>query len=112
MIGCVDGTHISIQRSSQNEADLVNRKGYHSINVQAICDHRVEELEIFLYFFLGENMLSGFFNANLSIKTFLTRFLMSSARTNHKCGDRMMIHITTLFRHLYQHCRQMARKYT
>ena len=59
--GCVDGTHIRLQRPSQNEAEYVNRKGYHSINVQAICDHRGEKLEIFLYYFLGENMLSGYF---------------------------------------------------
>ncbi|XP_015778386.1 PREDICTED: putative nuclease HARBI1 [Acropora digitifera] len=39
VVGCVDGTHIRLQRPSQNEADYVNRKGYHSINVQAICDH-------------------------------------------------------------------------
>ena len=43
VIGCVDGTHVRVQGPSQNEADYVNRKGYHSINVQAICDHRGEE---------------------------------------------------------------------
>jgi hypothetical protein len=40
VIGCVDGTHIWIQRPHENEADYVNRKGYSSINVQVICDHR------------------------------------------------------------------------
>ena len=60
VVGCVDATHIRLQRPSQNEADYVNRKGYHSINVQAICDHRGEKLEIFFYYFLGENMLSGY----------------------------------------------------
>ena len=39
-IGCIDGTHIRITAPSQNEPDYVNRKGFHSINVQAICDHR------------------------------------------------------------------------
>ncbi|XP_068737172.1 putative nuclease HARBI1 [Montipora capricornis] len=61
VIGCVDGTHIRLQCPSQNEADYVNHKGYHSINVEAICDHRGEKLEIFLYYFLGEHMLSGYF---------------------------------------------------
>ena len=84
VIGCVDGTHIRLQRPSQNEADYVNRKGYHSINVQAICDHRGEKLEIFFHDFLGENMLWLFFYVNLSIKTFLTRFIMCSARLNRK----------------------------
>ena len=39
-IGCIDGTHVRITAPHQNEPDYVNRKGYHSINVQAICDHR------------------------------------------------------------------------
>ena len=39
-IGCIDGTHVRITAPHENEPDYVNRKGYHSINVQAICDHR------------------------------------------------------------------------
>ena len=38
-IGCIDGTHIRITAPHENEPDFVNRKGYHSINVQAIWDH-------------------------------------------------------------------------
>ncbi len=37
-VGCIDGTHIRISSPSENEADFVNRKGFHSINVQAICE--------------------------------------------------------------------------
>ena len=37
ILGLVDGTHIRIQKPSENEADYVNRHFYHSINVQAIC---------------------------------------------------------------------------
>ena len=40
VIGCVDGTHIKIQGPTQNENNYVNRKGFHSINVQAICNHK------------------------------------------------------------------------
>ena len=40
VIGCIDGTHVRIQGPSAHESDFVNRKGFHSINVQAICDHR------------------------------------------------------------------------
>ena len=38
VLGCVDGSHIPIVAPSTNEPLYVNRKGYHSINVQAICD--------------------------------------------------------------------------
>ena len=39
MIGCVDGTHIRIIALHDNEADYVNQKGFHLINVQAVCNH-------------------------------------------------------------------------
>ena len=38
VIGCIDGTHIRIQKPRQFENAYVNRKGYHSINVQVIAD--------------------------------------------------------------------------
>ena len=38
-IGCIDGTHVRIKAPLQNEPDFVNRKGFHSVNVQAICNH-------------------------------------------------------------------------
>ena len=40
VIGGVDGTQIRIQGPTENENDYVNRKGFHSINVQAICNHK------------------------------------------------------------------------
>ena len=33
-IGCIHGTHVRIKAP-----DLINRKGFHSVNVQAICNH-------------------------------------------------------------------------
>ena len=38
VIGCMDCTHIRIQAPHLDENSYVNRKRYHSINVQAICD--------------------------------------------------------------------------
>ncbi|MBN3300842.1 HARB1 nuclease, partial [Amia calva] len=39
VIGCIDGTHIPIKAPpGPNEAEFVNRKSFHSINVQIICD--------------------------------------------------------------------------
>ena len=43
VIGCVDGTHVRIQAPTANENDFVNRKGFHSINVQAVCNHKGKE---------------------------------------------------------------------
>ncbi|XP_061182280.1 putative nuclease HARBI1 [Saccostrea echinata] len=37
-LGCVDGTFVRIMTPSNNEQDFVNRKGYHSLNVQMVCD--------------------------------------------------------------------------
>lgn len=37
-IGFIDGTDVRIKAPLENEPDFVNRKGFHSINVQAICD--------------------------------------------------------------------------
>lgn len=39
VVGCIDGTHVRISAPSHDEPSFVNRKGYHSINTQAICDH-------------------------------------------------------------------------
>lgn len=36
--GAIDGTHIRIQAPGEHEDTFVNRKHYHSINVQCICD--------------------------------------------------------------------------
>ncbi|XP_052760293.1 putative nuclease HARBI1 [Mya arenaria] len=40
VISAVDGTHVRIQTPSDDEEQCVNRKHFHSINVQASCDHR------------------------------------------------------------------------
>ncbi|CAG2219100.1 HARBI1 [Mytilus edulis] len=40
VLGAKDGTHVRIQAPSEDEASFVNRKGVHSVNVQAVCDAR------------------------------------------------------------------------
>ena len=39
VVGCFDGTHVPIQAPVDDEPSFVNRKGFHSINVQGIRDH-------------------------------------------------------------------------
>ena len=36
VVGCVDGTHIPLQKPTRNEGAYVCRKGYHSLNVMVI----------------------------------------------------------------------------
>ncbi|CAC5385229.1 HARBI1 [Mytilus coruscus] len=40
ILGAIDGTHVRIQAPSEDEPSFVNRKGVHSVNVQAVCDAR------------------------------------------------------------------------
>ncbi|XP_014678045.1 PREDICTED: putative nuclease HARBI1 [Priapulus caudatus] len=40
VIGCVDGTHVAIRTPPRNEDVFVCRKGFHSINVMLINDHK------------------------------------------------------------------------
>ncbi|XP_053968904.1 putative nuclease HARBI1 [Anastrepha ludens] len=46
VIGCVDGTHIGLQKPTANVHMYFNRKGYHSINAMVVCDHTYKILEI------------------------------------------------------------------
>ncbi|XP_036343884.1 putative nuclease HARBI1 [Rhagoletis pomonella] len=46
VIGCVDGTHIGLQKPTADEHMYFNRKGYHSINAMIICDHTCKILAI------------------------------------------------------------------
>ncbi|KAK3085501.1 hypothetical protein FSP39_004263, partial [Pinctada imbricata] len=46
VIGAIDGTHVPIQAPTVDEPAYVNRKGWHSINVQAVCDDQGKFLNI------------------------------------------------------------------
>ena len=45
-IGLIDGTHIPINVPPIGEYMYVNRKKFHSINVQAVCDHNAVFLDV------------------------------------------------------------------
>lgn len=46
VIGCIDGTHVAIVRPNQEEHAYFNRKGYHSKNVQIVCDSKMEIINV------------------------------------------------------------------
>ncbi|KZS07373.1 Uncharacterized protein APZ42_028934 [Daphnia magna] len=46
VVGCIDGNHVRIVRPVNLKKAYVNRKNYHSINVQGICDADCRYLSI------------------------------------------------------------------
>ena len=46
VIGCIDGSHIPIVALHEDEFAYVNRKKFHSINVQAICDSNLVFMDV------------------------------------------------------------------
>lgn len=46
VVGTIDGHHVRIMAPREHEVEYVNRKNYHSINVQIVCDasHRILHL--------------------------------------------------------------------
>ncbi len=51
VIGCVDGSHIPIEEPVNNPSSYVNRKGFHSMLLQGVCN---EQLQQFIDCYAGE----------------------------------------------------------
>ncbi|XP_017463092.1 PREDICTED: putative nuclease HARBI1 [Rhagoletis zephyria] len=50
VIGCVDGTHIGLQKPTKDEHMFFNRKGFHSLNAMIVSNyilHNVSRLSTF-----------------------------------------------------------------
>lgn len=45
-VGAIDGTHIRIKSPSEDEHLYVNRKNYHLVNVQVLCDVSLKFLNV------------------------------------------------------------------
>lgn len=46
-LGAFDGTHILIKGSKNQHTDYFNRKSFHSVIVQAVCDSECHTTDIF-----------------------------------------------------------------
>ena len=46
VIDAIDCTHVRLKPPSMNDYAFINRKNYHSINVQVICDARLSLLNV------------------------------------------------------------------
>jgi hypothetical protein len=47
MIGAIDGSHLEIPKPKTNQAAYINRKGYHSLLLQGVVDHRKKFIDVF-----------------------------------------------------------------
>lgn len=47
VIGAIDGSHIRICAPHEHPDSYINRHGYHSINIQCICDSRMRFIDVF-----------------------------------------------------------------
>ena len=48
VIGCIDGTHIPIRPPANDRESYINRKGFPSVNVMAVSDHRMVFTDVFV----------------------------------------------------------------
>ncbi|CAC5388737.1 HARBI1 [Mytilus coruscus] len=83
VLGCTDCTHVRIQATSDDEPSYVNRKMYHSITVQAVCDYEGRFTNIYANW-PGSTHDSHIFNTSTQI----------TDATNHRCDKSQMRQIT------------------
>lgn len=47
VLGAVDGSHIPIRSPTEHQENYINRKGFHSIILQAVCDAKMHFLDVY-----------------------------------------------------------------
>lgn len=50
VIGCIDGTHIRIDRPKESAESYYNRKDFFSIQMQIVCNHKRKIIDVFIGF--------------------------------------------------------------
>lgn len=47
VLGAVDGSHIPIRSPTEHQKNYINRKGFHSIILHAVCDAKTHFLDVY-----------------------------------------------------------------
>lgn len=68
VIGAIDGSHILITAPKREQASYCNRKGQHSVILQAVCDASYVFLDVFVGFPGSVHDARVFYNSPLGIK--------------------------------------------
>jgi DDE superfamily endonuclease len=91
IVGIVDGTHVAIVKPwKYPEEDYINRKGYHSLNVQVVCDHKLRIT----------NINAKFPGRSHDSHVWRNSKVFTLMKANHNNGD-IDSYIIGLFPHLY-----------
>ena len=78
-IGTIDGTHISICQPKQNYVDYINKKGFTSINTEALCDYRCCFLDVVMKW-PGSIHVSRIFLQSILNQKFRKKFVPSCGK--------------------------------
>ncbi|KAJ8965380.1 hypothetical protein NQ317_015679, partial [Molorchus minor] len=84
-IGAIDGTHVAILKPRLEEHNFINRKGFHSLNVQIICDHKMLIRNINANF--GGSTHDSFIWRNSQIQDYLNHLHEQGERNMWLIGD-------------------------
>lgn len=85
MIGCIDGSHIRIPAPKDHPNSYYNRKKYHSVLLQGVCDNR----KLFTDVYVGEpgSMHDSRMYSKSPLKEDMDRGLVEFAQNSHLLGD-------------------------
>lgn len=85
IIGAIDGTHVAILKPSNDEHNFINRKGFHSLNVQIVCDPNLIILNVNANF--GGSTHDSFIWRQSQLKQFLHNLYENGHRGFWLIGD-------------------------
>jgi len=47
VVGCIDGSHIQVKAPTRDPSANINRKGFHSVLLQAVCDNKMKFIDCY-----------------------------------------------------------------